>query len=117
MNVADCPELPAQSASIAFFVAGLALLLYSRFEKPPSSPAEDVDLDTPILSWKSASLAPSDTPLGVVGKLRKLTSIKVRRTWLVLALGICTLAVRVEILRRLLKHSGTAISVGVVSAV
>ncbi|KAL1956889.1 hypothetical protein VTO42DRAFT_6737 [Malbranchea cinnamomea] len=108
-------ELPAQSAAIAFAIAGLSLLLYCRIADPAPTHVDDGASihDDPLLLGKLPPRVVVDRPPGIVGKRRRLCTVKVRQTWLILGFGICALAVRVEIWRRLLGHTGCATSINV----
>jgi len=96
---------PAHSATISFLLSGVTLLFFSRLVstrssiKPNSFHNAAIPLSEPRLQLSRES---SPKPLT---NLRRISSVRVQKKWIVLGFAAGALALRVDLFRRWLQHT------------
>ncbi|OJD16620.1 hypothetical protein AJ78_03212 [Emergomyces pasteurianus Ep9510] len=98
-------DRPAHTAAIAFALSGALLWISGQTLFAPSGDSDVDDHDDSIPLSDSLLHSSSDTSSRALAKLRKLTSAQIRRASFIIRLAICVLALRIEVLRRILHNS------------
>ncbi|KAK2790351.1 hypothetical protein FQN52_005619 [Onygenales sp. PD_12] len=106
---APAADRPVHSATITFALAGLSLLIFSRYPSSPSRDSASDDQDDDSIELSDTLLYYStETSTRALAKLRKLTGARIRKASIILGLAICGLTLRIELLRGLIRSNKCA---------
>ncbi|KKZ60179.1 hypothetical protein EMCG_05101 [[Emmonsia] crescens] len=98
-------DRPAHTAAITLALSGLLLLIHGQITSSPSRDPNADEQDDSIQLSDSLLHCSSDTSSRALAKLRKLTIAQIRRSSHIIRLAICTLALRIEVLRHMLQNT------------